>query len=221
VNVNVTATDPSGISNVTVTGVHTGDTSFSNTCVAAGAQTLEDTKTATGGPPNFTATLNLTPPATTFGVSKCYDIGATVKNSCGASASSKTTMYLSQFGCPPMYPYPVFHDVRRGMAWESDLQVEGGRLQVVVNGSAVSYTEAGRAYGMGAFVDGENRVEATLVDGRGRAGVWRFNFLASQSVAAGSLRVIAGDAVDVSGSSISFRLKGTPGERVAFVFAQR
>jgi hypothetical protein len=107
------------------------------------------------------------------------------------------------------------------MAWESDLQVEGGRLQVVVNGSAVSYTEAGRAYGMGAFVDGENRVEATLVDGRGRAGVWRFNFLASQSVAAGSLRVIAGDAVDVSGSSISFRLKGTPGERVAFVFAQR
>ncbi|HET6900064.1 MAG TPA: PKD domain-containing protein [Vicinamibacteria bacterium] len=220
VGVTVTATDPGGISNVTVKGVHTGDTFFSNTCVAAGPQTTDDTKTATGGPPTFTATLTLTPPSS-FGQAKCYDIGATVTNSCGTTANASKSMYVASTGCPPTYPYPVFHDVRRGMAWESDLQVEGGRLQLVVNGSAVSYPEQGRGYGMGAFVDGENRVEATLVEGRGKAGVWRFNFLASQSIAAGSLRVIAGDAVEVGGSSISFRLKGTPGERVAFTFEQK
>lgn len=221
VGVTVTATDPSGISNVTVKAQHTGNTSFSNTCTGPGTGTPDDTQTATGGPPNFSATVHLSPPSSFFfGQSKCYDIGATVTNSCGTSVNATKSMYLAATSCTA-YPYPVFHDVRRGMAWESDLQVEAGRLQLVVNGSAVSYPGVGRAYGMGAFVDGTNHVEATLVDGRGKAGVWRFNFLASQSIAAGSLRVIAGDAVEISGSSISFRLKGTPGERVAFEFEQR
>jgi hypothetical protein len=204
---------------VTVKAVHVGDTFFSNTCTTAGTGTPDDTKTATGGPPNFTATLNLSPPTSfTFGQARCYDIGATVTNSCGTTASAKKSMYLASFACTG-YPYPVFHDVRRGVAWESDLQVEGGRVQLVVNGSAVSYPEVGRAYGMGAFVDGPNRVEATLVESRGKAGVWRFKFLASQSVT--NLRVIAGDAVDITDSSISFRFKGAPGERVAFMFEQR
>ena len=109
----------------------------------------------------------------------------------------------------------------RGAAWESDLSVEGGRLQVIMNGSAVTYPEAGRAYGMGAFVEGAIRVEATLVDGRGKAGQWRFDFLDSQAIAPGSLHVVAGDVVSIAGGSITFRLKGTPGERIAFTFEKK
>jgi PKD domain-containing protein len=219
VTVNVTANDSSGIASVIVKGVFVGTTNNSNTCNPV-TPIQEDSKTATGSAPNFSATLTLQNPTGGFGMTKCYDLGATVTNSCGAQASSKVSMYLAGFACTG-YPYPVFQDVRRGLAWESDLQVEGGRLQLVVNGSAVSYPEAGRAYGMGVFVDGPNHVEATLVDGRGKAGVWRFNFLARQAVAAGSIRVVAGEAVDMSESSITFRLKGTPGERIAFTFDKR
>jgi hypothetical protein len=99
--------------------------------------------------------------------------------------------------------------------------VEGGQLQVIVNGSSAAYPGTGRAYGMAAMVDGTNRVEATLVEGRGRSGQWRFDFLATQAIAPGSIRVVAGDVVGVSGGSITFRLKGTPGERVAFTFDKK
>jgi hypothetical protein len=212
VNVTVTANDPGGISNVTVKGVHVGNTFFSNTCTPAGP-TTESTQTATGGPPTYSATLTLTNPFS-GGMAKCYDIGATVTNSCGTQASGKVSMYLAFGSCGP--PYPLFHDVLRGDAWESDLSVEGGRLQVIMNGSAVSYLEGGRAYGMSAFVEGTIRVEATLVDGRGKAGQWRFDFLGSRAIAPGSLHVVAGDVVSIAGGSITFRLKGTPGERIAF-----
>jgi hypothetical protein len=111
--------------------------------------------------------------------------------------------------------------LRRGLAWESDLSVEGGRLQLVVNGSAVFYPGAGRAYGMGVFVEGPNHVEATLVEGSGKAGQWRFDFLGSQGVVPGSLRIVAGDPVTVAESSITFRLKGTAGERIAFTFDKK
>jgi hypothetical protein len=216
VTVNVTANDSSGIASVTVKGVFVGTTNNSTTCNPV-TPVQEDSKTATGSAPNFSATLTLQNPTGGFGMTKCYDLGATVTNSCGGQASSKVSMYLAGFACTG-YPYPVFNDRRQGLPWESDLQVEGGRLQLVVNGSAVSYPETGRAYGMGAFVEGTNRVEATLVEGRGKAGVWRFNFLAPQAVAAGSIRVLAGEAVTMSESSITFRLKGTRGERIAFTF---
>jgi hypothetical protein len=214
--VTVNATDPGGISLVKVRGVYTGN-SFGGVCTPV-PNVQEDEQTATGGPPTFNATLNLVPP---ISFPKCYKIEAGAQNNCGQTSLTSINITRATFGCPPGYPYPVFHDLRRGLAWESDLQVDGARLQLVVNGSAVSYPETGRAYGMGAFVFGANHVEATVVDGRGKAGVWKFNFLAPQSIAAESLRVIAGDAVEISGSSISFRLKGTPGERVAFTFEQR
>jgi len=175
--------------------------------------------TATGSAPNFSATLTLTPPIF-FGMAKCYDIGATVKNTCGNQASAKASMFLASTACTG-YPYPVFQDVRRGLAWQSDLQVEGGRLQLIVNGSAVSYPNAGRAYGMAALVEGTNRVEATLVEGRGKAGVWRFELYGALAILPGSLRVVAGDVVTLAGSSATFRLKGTPGERIALTFDKK
>src|SRR6266545_2203798 len=213
------ATDPRGISNVTVKGIFVGTTFFSNTCTPV-TPVQEDSQTATGGPPTFTATLNVTPPSA-FGTGKCFDITATATNSCGQQASNTVNIFVAGFGCPPTYPYPVFQDVRRGLTWQSDLQVEGGRLQLIVNGSQVSYPDAGRAYGMAALVEGTNRVEATLVEGRGKAGVWRFELYGALAIVPGSLRVIAGDVVALAGSSATFRLKGTPGERIALTFDKK
>jgi hypothetical protein len=217
ITVTINANDPGGLSTVMTRGLYTGDSS-AGVCSVLKGPVQEDVQTATGGPPTYTATLNLVPPSS---FPKCYRIEAGAQNTCGTIALTSINIVRATFGCPPTYPYPVFHDARRGLAWESDLQVEGGRLQLVVNGSAVSYPEAGRAYGMGAFVEGTNHVEATLVDGHGKAGVWRFNFLASQAVAAGSIHVVAGDAVSVADNAIGFRLKGTPGERVAFTFERK
>jgi hypothetical protein len=213
VPVTVGVTDPQGISNVTVNAVYKGDT-FA--CTPAGP-TQEDSKTATGGPPTFSATLNVNAPGV---VLKCYDIGATVTNSCGLKSSAKVTFYNATSTCS-FYPYPYFRDVRRALAWSSDLDIEGGRLQLVVNGTATSYPGVGRAYGMAGFVDGPNHVEAMLVEGRGKAGSWRFEFLSSQAIAPGSIRVVAGDVASVAASSVSFRLKGTPGERIAFTFEKK
>jgi hypothetical protein len=214
VDVAVTASDPQGISNVTVKGIFRGTTSGTGVCTPAGPVT-EDSRTATGSAPNFGTTLTLTPPSS---FAKCYDFQAIVTNSCGMQSNSKVTYFLVNGGCSP---YPYFHDLRRGLAWSSDLDVEGGRLQVVVNGSAASYPGVGRAYGMAAFSDGQNHVEAMLVEGRGKAGLWRFDFMSSQAIAPGSIRVVAGDVASVGASSITFHLKGTPGERIAFTFDKK
>src|SRR5262249_30505661 len=56
--VTVTASDPSGISSVIVKGVHTGDWNGSS-CTPV-PPVVEDTQTATGSAPTFTATLTLT-----------------------------------------------------------------------------------------------------------------------------------------------------------------
>jgi hypothetical protein len=215
--VTVQATDPAGIASVVVKGVYDHDFSggSTGTCSIAAGPTTEDTQPATGGPPVFAATLNLIPPGTL--PPKCYQIGALVTNSCGNSNSAAVQFILASNGC---FPYPYAKDVRRALAWSSDLGVEGGRLQVIVNGTSASYPEAGRAYGMAALVDGPNHVEATLVDGKGKAGLWRFEFLSSQAVA-GSLRVVAGDVVTLGATSVTFRLGGNPGERIAFTFDKK
>jgi len=105
--------------------------------------------------------------------------------------------------------------------WSSDLAVDGGRLQVVVNGSATSFPARGRAYGVASLVEGENRVEAVLVESAGRAGLWRFDLMSSQAVVPGSLRVIAGDVVSIASNSVTFRLRGESGERIVFTFQKQ
>ena len=216
VTVNVTASDPQGISSVVVKGVNNFDyVAGLGTCSAPGSG-FTDQQNASGSAPSFSATLALSPPPST-GPPKCYQIGATVTNSCGATSSNSTQTIIAAFSC---YPVINARDVKESLAWSSDLDVEGGRLQLVVNGSAASYPDRGRAYGMSAFVDGANRVEATLVEGKGKAGVWRFEFLGAEGVD-GTIRVLAGDVVTVAATSISFRLKGTPGERIAFTFDKK
>ena len=75
------------------------------------------------------------------------------------------------------------------------------------------------SYGRSALAEGENRVEATLVAGDGRPGLWRFDLV--DGLAVGNIRVLAGDAVSVTTSAVTFRLQGTPGERVAFTFVKK
>jgi hypothetical protein len=98
----------------------------------------------------------------------------------------------------------------------SDLSVPGGAGQVVVNGTAL-FPRAGRTALAVQLSSGENRVEATLVEGAS-AGTWRFE-LGGARLMDGSLRVVAGTVVQSGGDAISFRVQGRAGERVVFSFA--
>jgi hypothetical protein len=106
----------------------------------------------------------------------------------------------------------------RRLAWVSELEVPGATGQVVVNGEAISFPKAGRSGAVAAGARGENRVEAQLVQGTGRAGTWRFDLSPTATLVPGSLKVVAGDVALVSGDVIVFRLGGKPGERVVFTF---
>jgi hypothetical protein len=102
-------------------------------------------------------------------------------------------------------------------SWMSDLQAPAGRGQVVVDGSQVVFPSAGTESYATPLAPGPHRFEATLVDGSGRGGLWRFD-LAALGLAPGSLRVVAGEAVQVGADTVVFRLRGRPGERVVFGF---
>jgi hypothetical protein len=109
---------------------------------------------------------------------------------------------------------------QRPATWVTQLDVPGGRGQIVLNGSEALFPAAGRAPLSVRPRSGDNRIEAQLVQGQGRAGLWRFE-LAGDRTVAGSLRVIAGEVALVTGDVVVFRLKGQPGERVVFTFTGR
>jgi hypothetical protein len=112
----------------------------------------------------------------------------------------------------------------RSVAWQSDLQLDGGRGQVVVDGAEAVFPSAGPASFASALGPGAHRFEATIVDARsdsrrdgGGAGTWRFD-LSALRLRAGSLRVVAGDAAELAADALTFRLRGRAGERVVFAF---
>jgi hypothetical protein len=98
----------------------------------------------------------------------------------------------------------------------SDLGVPAGAGQVVVNGEA-TFPRAGRSPLAVRLVPGENRLEATLVEARA-GGTWRFELGAIPGLRAETLRVVAGDVVQVGADAVTFRLRGRSGERVVLVF---
>jgi hypothetical protein len=106
----------------------------------------------------------------------------------------------------------------RRLAWNSELIVDGGAGQVVANGSASVFAGKGRSTAVATGRRGENRIEAQLVQGSGRAGTWRFELSPTASFQSGSLRVIAGEVAQITGEAIVFKLKGQPGERIVFTF---
>jgi hypothetical protein len=169
-----------------------------------------------GAPTQYTRVYKVNPPVS---VPRCLHIYADATNNCGNVGSNGNTVKIT-IAPNTCGPPPSVREVREAVAWASDLGVEGGRLQVIFNGSELSYPEKGRGQGTAVVKDGENRVEATLVNGDGRAGRWRFEFVGSSNMAAGSIRVLSGEVSSVAATSVTFRLTGTPGERVAFTFVR-
>jgi hypothetical protein len=98
----------------------------------------------------------------------------------------------------------------------SELAVPGGAGQVVANGEAV-FPRAGRSPLAVRVRPGSNRVEATLVEARS-GGTWRFEVGAMSGYRLETLRVVAGEVVQLDAESVTFRLRGRPGERVVFAF---
>jgi hypothetical protein len=106
-----------------------------------------------------------------------------------------------------------------GASWLSELRLPGARGQVVVDGAQAVFPSAGSESFAAALPPGQHRFEATLVEagGRGAAGLWRFD-LQSLRVAPGSLRVVAGEVVQLGADVVAFRLRGREGERLVFTF---
>ncbi len=158
-----------------------------------------------------------------FPLQGCAEIvGQPSTNTCG-SATAKVT----EAGCgdsaavatvriKPMRPSPT--GAARRLAWASELDVEGGAGQIIANGQSAVFAGRGRSTAVATGRRGDNRVEAQLVQGSGRPGTWKFELSGTSSFQQGSLRVIAGDVALITSDSITFRLKGTPGERVLFTF---
>jgi hypothetical protein len=113
---------------------------------------------------------------------------------------------------------PEVTPASRRVAWSSELDLDGGSGQVVVNGEAAAFAARGRSSGAALGRRGVNRVEAQVVEAAGRPGTWRFELDTTASLQAGSIRVVAGEVALVTESAIVFRLKGRPGERLVFSF---
>jgi hypothetical protein len=106
----------------------------------------------------------------------------------------------------------------RRLAWASELDLEGGTGQVVVNGSAAVFASKGRSTAVAVGRRGENRVEAVVVQASGKAGTWRLELGGTTSFRPGSLRIIAGDVAMMTADAVVFRLSGKPGDRLMFTF---
>jgi hypothetical protein len=106
---------------------------------------------------------------------------------------------------------------RPAATWVSELSVPGGRGQVVMDGAEAVFHAGGTETFSTPTGPGTHRFEATLVDGAGRPGTWRFDLSALGPVP-GSLRVVAGEAAVTGPAAVVFRLRGKPGERVVFTF---
>jgi hypothetical protein len=138
------------------------------------------------------------------------------------------TTSVSVDASAPRPPTPVPTPTPRGvvepdetsLGWISRLEVAGGAGQVTLNGAETSFQREGLARGAARLRAGANRIEAQLLDAKGRGGTWRFE-LAGLALVPGSIRVIAGEVALVTPDAVGFHLKGRPGERVVFSFRTR
>jgi hypothetical protein len=170
------------------------------TCVAG---------TASGG--NFVAILPL-------GFIGCRQYVATATSNCGGGMATSLPLIVTatDTGC---FRQKTTED--SSAAWSSDLGLDGGRLQVLVNDSAIAYPEKGRSAGTTRLKSGKNRIDATVLNTAGKAGTWTIDLSGSDAIQAGSIHVLSGDVSSLAGSRVTFRLKGTPGERVSFTFLRK
>jgi hypothetical protein len=101
---------------------------------------------------------------------------------------------------------------------QTTLDIPAGEGFVLVNGGQTAYPRQGQTYLALSGIKGANRVEAQILRA-GRGGLWTFDLSMAKGVAPGSLRVLLGDVVRITPTSVTFRMNGAPGERVAFTFA--
>jgi hypothetical protein len=102
---------------------------------------------------------------------------------------------------------------------QSRLEIAGGRGQMIVNGTSVFFQQDGVSVQSEAAREDGNRVEGIVVSSDGRPGTWRFDL--SSGYEPGSLVVVAGQARQVTPSSVVFQLSGKAGERLVFAFKKR
>jgi len=171
----------------------------------------EASTTVTGPGPTYSTVFTVGTVTTTV----CYRIKARAVSSCGAFTDAASVQPVTVQ--TPFCFAPVIGS-GHSTTWSSDLALEKGRLQLTVNGGDLIYAESGRSVGTSALNDGENRIEAILVAGLGKPGLWQFDLDAE---AVGTIHILAGDVASVTVSGVTFRLQGTPGERVAFTFQKR
>jgi hypothetical protein len=104
------------------------------------------------------------------------------------------------------------------MNWASQLDTPGAAGRVALNDAPLTAGE-GRQQGRARVRRGDNRIDAELVAAIGKPGLWRFDL--APIIEPGSMRILAGEAVQVTDYYVVFRLAGTPGERLSFSFRTR
>jgi PKD repeat protein len=106
------------------------------------------------------------------------------------------------------------------LRWTSQIEARDAAGQVFLNGGHAGSQRTGRAEQAATARAEANHMEAILTEARG-PGLWRFEFPQGEPVEPGSLTPLQGEVVSVTAQSITFRLKGQAGERVAFSFRRR
>jgi hypothetical protein len=180
---------------------------------ACGARTLIGTATSPSSPPNV-YTQNWSFPGCSLSDDR-FTILAVAEDNCGnGSDASRVDVRLNGRGCG----FRLRAGGRASGALVTDLEVPGGRGQVVVDGAQAFFPGPGTAPVSLALEPGAHRLEVTLVEATGRPGTWRFD-LSSLGLEHGSLSVVAGEVAQIGPDTVVFRLKGRPGERLVFSFA--
>jgi hypothetical protein len=149
------------------------------------------------------------------------EVQAYAQDSCGnATYSAKTLVTVNNTGpCVTPDPGPAPDPAAATATIVSELGVPEGAGQVVANGEA-AFPRAGRSPFAVRLKPGENQIEATLVEARS-GGTWRFELGALPGFQPETLRVVAGDVVQLAADAVTFRLQGRSGERVVFSFRAR
>jgi PKD repeat protein len=107
------------------------------------------------------------------------------------------------------------------LSWNVELDSAGAVGHAVVGGQVLVAASGRRVEARTPRRQGESVVTATLVEAVGKAGTWRFEAAAGESLEPGSLRVLRGDVVLLTPTSIVFRVKGVVGEQLAFSYRVR
>jgi hypothetical protein len=104
------------------------------------------------------------------------------------------------------------------LAWRHQLDLADGAGQVLLNGATTVASGPGLNSAQALGRPGENRIEGRLMRGAGKAGTWRFELGSNLRLEPGTIRILSGEPAVVTGDAVVFRLRGQPGEQVAFTF---